>query len=63
MSMEGEIDKPGHRNAGIPIRVGQNWEIEGGVLEISSISDKTVEGIPWTGTGKRLSEGGIRNVP
>jgi hypothetical protein len=59
LAMEGEVDRPGNRGQPIPLRVGQNWVVEGGVLEITSILDRSVEGVRWSGLGKRLVEGAV----
>ena len=59
MRLEGELDKVELWGKEIPIRIGQNWEVDGGVFEVSSISDRRLEGRTWVGVGKRLIEGGV----
>jgi hypothetical protein len=63
MLMDGEVDRPGNSGVEIPVRVGQSWEVEGGVFEVSSIHGGTLEGRTWEGAGKRLVEGGIVTLP
>ena len=59
MTMEGEMDKPELDGKMIPTRIGQCWEVDGGVFEISNILDYKLEGRTWVGAGKRLSKGGV----
>jgi hypothetical protein len=44
MRMEGEVDRQELWGKEIPVRIGQNWELDGGVFEVSSILDRRLEG-------------------
>ena len=37
----------------IPVRIGQHWEIKGGLFEITSLSDHRAEGLRWMGQSNR----------
>jgi hypothetical protein len=52
--MESEVDNPSNIGTETLVRAGQFWEIHGGLLEIMSIEEDTIEARKWSGLGNRL---------
>ena len=57
--MKGEGASINLYNESIPIRSHQHWEIKGGILEIVSVNNGTVQGIRWNKPGNATRNGTI----
>ena len=51
--MAGEFSEWELEGKRIPVRIGQHWEIKGGLFEITSLADHRAEGLRWTGQSNR----------
>ncbi len=57
--MKGEGASLNLHNEYIPIRSHQHWEIKGGILEIISVDNESVQGIRWNGPGNSTRNGSV----